>query len=217
MLLSQDKSIKLLKKYRIKTPKTVLFKQQNVNFLKLKFPVALKVDSPEAIHKSDMGLVHVNIKDIHELNRKLKTVCTVLRMHNITKYGMVVQEMVKGLEIIIGMKRDPTFGSVILFGLGGVFVEVMKDVSMRIAQLTKKDCLEMLDEIKGNKLLQGYRHIKPVNKDKIVDLLLKMSKISQNEKHIQEIDFNPVIVNDRQAIVVDARIIIGDKNVWTVF
>jgi acyl-CoA synthetase (NDP forming) len=128
-------------------------------------------------------------------------------MHNVKKYNFVVQEMIKGQEIIMGIKRDEIFGPVILFGLGGVLVEILKDVSMRIAPLSKRDCKEMIEEIKGSKLLDGYRNIKKVNKEKIIELLLNLSDLAVNEKEIEEIDFNPVIVNEKNAVVVDARII----------
>jgi len=207
MMLTQEKAIGLLKKYKMKTPRTLLFKQTEIKKIKINFPVALKVDSSEIIHKSDLGLVFTNIKTIHELNRHMKTISIVLKMHNIKKYNYVVQEMIKGQEIIMGIKRDNIFGPVILFGLGGVLVEILKDVSMRVAPLSKRDCNEMIDEIKGSKLLDGYRNIKKVNKEEIIDLLMKLSDLAIKEKQIEEIDFNPVIVNERAAIVVDARII----------
>jgi acyl-CoA synthetase (NDP forming) len=114
--------------------------------------------------------------------------------------------MVNGQEIIIGMKRDVIFGQVILFGLGGVFVEVLKDVSLRIAPLIIKDCRDMINEIKGKKILYGFRNIPKTNQLAIIDLLLKTSKLAINEKNIAELDFNPVMV-DKKAVVVDARII----------
>lgn len=208
--MNQDESIRILKKYSIKIPKTLIFKTHSISSINLKFPLVLKIDSKKIIHKSDMGLVYVNINSISELNRHVKTAVMILKMHNITDYEFVVQEMIRGQEILIGMKTDDTFGKVILFGLGGIFVEVLKDVSMRIAPLSKKDCLDMISEIKGKVLLEGYRNIKKVNIQKIIELLLKISKLSLNEKFIKEIDFNPVIVDEKSATVVDARMI---KNV----
>jgi acyl-CoA synthetase (NDP forming) len=130
---------------------------------------------------------------------------TILKMHNIKNYNFIVQEMFKGQELIIGMKRDKTFGPVILLGLGGIFVEVIKDFSMRIAPLTKKDSYDMIEELKGKKLLEGYRGKKKISKDAIVDILMKLSNLSIKEKDISEIDFNPVMINDKEACVVDAR------------
>ena len=206
MLLDQNKAIKLLKKYHIQIPKTLILKESYINEIKLNFPLALKIDSPQIIHKSDLGLVYTNIKTLDELNRHLKTMMTVIKMHHVKDYAFVVQEMVNGIEVIMGMKRDETFGSVILFGLGGVFVELFKDVSMRIPPLTKNDCINMIEDLRAKKIFDGFRNYKSINKEKIIELLLKLSKLSLNEKNINEIDFNPVIINQR-AIVVDARII----------
>jgi acetyl-CoA synthetase (ADP-forming) len=206
-MLNQKEALILLKKYSFKTPKTVLFKTHHLEDIDIKFPVALKVDSQDVVHKSDLGLVFLNIRNLDELNRHLKTSHTILKMHDVKEFNFVVQEMVKGQEIIIGMKRDDIFGPVILFGLGGVFVEVLKDVSMRIAPISRKDCLEMINEIKGKKLLEGFRNIKKINKEVLVDALMNLSKLARREKNIREIDFNPIMINDKEAIVVDARFI----------
>lgn len=213
MLVNQKKAGDLLRKYNIPQPKTIIFKEDFFD-KKINYPVVLKVDSPEIIHKSDFGVIFLNLKTQEEVNRALQTEITVLRMHKIENYNFVVQEMFKGQELIIGMKRDSTFGPVILLGLGGIFVEVLKDVSMRIAPLLKKDCYEMIEELKGKKLLEGYRNIEPVNKEAIVDILMKLSKLSVSQKEIIEIDFNPVMVNKNTACVVDARMII---DVWRIF
>ncbi len=206
MLISQKKAGELLRKFSISQPKTIIFKEPEFN-KKINYPVVLKVDSPEIIHKSDFGVIFLNLKNKDEVNRALKTEMTILKMHNIQNYDFIVQEMFKGQELIMGMKRDKTFGPVILLGLGGIFVEVIKDISMRIAPLAKKDCYEMIQELKGKNLLEGYRGKKEVSKDAIVDVLLKLSKLSLSEKNISEIDFNPVIVNEKEACVVDARMI----------
>lgn len=207
MLIEQKEVLKLLKKYNLTYPKTLIFSESKLEDIKLKFPVALKVDSPQIIHKSDFGVVHINIKDMPELNRHLKTLSTLMKMHNITKYSFIVQEMVKGQELIIGMNRDKVFDTVIVFGLGGVFTEIIKDVSMRVAPLTIKDCYDMINEIKGKKIFEGYRNIKPIKKERIVEVLMNLSKFAMNEKHIKEIDFNPVIFNEKHITVVDARMI----------
>lgn len=206
MLVEQKKASELLRKYSIPQPKTIIFKEEFFD-KKINYPVVLKVDSPDIIHKSDFGVIFLNLKNQEELNRALKTEMTILKMHNIKNYKFIVQEMFKGQELIIGMKRDKTFGPVILLGLGGIFVEVLKDVSMRVAPVSKKDCYEMIDELKGKKLFEGYRNIEPINKESIVDILMKLSKLSISEKEIVEIDFNPVMINKTNACVVDARMI----------
>lgn len=206
MLLNQKRASDLLRKYSIELPKTIIFENPLFD-KKINYPVVLKIDSPEIIHKSDFGVIFLDLKNQEEVNRALKTEITILKMHDIQDYKFIVQEMVKGQELIMGMKRDKTFGPVILLGLGGIFVEVLKDVSMRIAPLTKKDCYEMIDELKGKKLLEGFRNTKAVDITKIIDLLMKLSKLAMSEKNITEIDFNPVMVDDKKACVVDARMI----------
>jgi len=121
---------------------------------------------------------------------------------------MLIQPMMKGKEIIIGMKRDPFFGPVIVFGLGGIFVEILKDVSMRIAPLTKKDASEMLTEIKGIEILKGARGEKSVNFKALQKIILSLSRLSLKHREIKEIDLNPVMVDEKEARVVDARIIV---------
>ena len=151
-LVNQRKAIQLLKKYSLKLPKTVILDKPDFTKINLKFPVVLKIDSPEVVHKSDFGLVTTGIISVPDVRKSIDWAITILKMYGIKEYRFVLQETVKGQEFLIGMKRDPTFGPVIMFGLGGVFVEIMKDVSMRIAPLTKKDCKEMINEIKAKKL-----------------------------------------------------------------
>ena len=169
----------------------------------------MKIDSPEVTHKSDLGLVVTDIKSSSEAKQQLKLCEDKLKKYHINDYRFLLQKQIEGQEIIIGMKRDLIFGPAILFGLGGVFVEVLKDYSMRIAPLSRKDCLDMINEIKGKKIISGFRNIPAINKEKIISLLLKLSKLAMNEKDIMEIDFNPVMIN-RNAEVVDARIIKKD-------
>ncbi len=208
MLLQQKEVLILLQKYSILYPKTTIIKTVS-DIDKFTYPAVLKIDSPEVSHKSDLGLVITNIKDSSEAKQQLKKCEDKLKKYNINDYRFLLQKQIEGQEIIIGMKRDPIFGPAILFGLGGVFVEVLKDYSIRIVPLSRKDCLDMISEIKGKKILSGFRNIPAINKEKIIALLLKISKLAMNEKDIMEIDFNPVMIN-RYAEVVDARIIKKD-------
>ncbi len=208
MLLQQKEVLILLQKYSILYPKTTIIKTVS-DIDKFTYPAVLKIDSPEVSHKSDLGLVITDIKNSSEAKQKLKVCEDKLKKYNINDYRFLLQKQIEGQEIIIGMKRDPIFGPAILFGLGGVFVEVLKDYSIRIAPLSRKDCLDMISEIKGKKILSGFRNIPAINKEKIISLLLKISKVAMNERDIMEIDFNPVMIN-RYAEVVDARIIKKD-------
>ncbi|MCM2324893.1 MAG: acetate--CoA ligase family protein [Candidatus Woesearchaeota archaeon] len=172
-----------------------------------KFPVVLKVDSQEVIHKTELGLVVVGIQDQAQLEENIARMQKVLEKNKIKKYSLLVQEQVKGLELLMGMKKDPSFGQVILFGLGGIHVEIFNDVSMRIAPLKKKDCLEMINEIRSSRLFDGFRNSPKIDKAMLVSLLMKLSELSMKEKNLKEIDFNPVIVNEKKIYVADARII----------
>jgi acyl-CoA synthetase (NDP forming) len=172
------------------------------------FPLVLKIASATIVHKSDVGGIMTGINNIDELKKALIDMEQRIRnQFPDTKLGFLLQKQEKGKEVIIGMKRDNQFGPVILFGMGGIFVEVFKDVSMRIAPLEKKDIDDMIKEIKSYKILAGFRGEKAVDVAALADILDKVSSLSLHEKQINEIDFNPVIVDGDHAIVVDARMI----------
>ena len=201
MLLSIEESQKLLSQYGLLFPKTAVYGQhQGVSF-----PVALKVDSSKIVHKTDRGWVRLNLNSEAELTHTVMQLESNLKG---VKHQWVVQEMVKGVEVTIGMKRDPTFGPVIVFGLGGILVEILKDVSMQLIPLSRKEALRMINSIKGKKLLEGFRGSSSINKETLVQALIQASKLAEQEKSIVEFDFNPVIVNQQGAYVVDARVIL---------
>jgi len=211
MILKFEEATKLLKKYKIPIIETRKIKklEEVLNIgNKWGFPLVLKLDSKRILHKTDIGGVITNIqnkKELEEAWQKIKKAATKY------KSDIIVQPYIKGKEVIIGAKRDPVFGGVVMFGLGGIFVELFKDVSFRIAPISKKEAKKMIGEIKGYQILKGYRGQKPVNIDKLTEILVSISKLIQKEKNIQEIDLNPVIVNQKKALVVDAKIIINSK------
>lgn len=210
--LSQEKTLELLKKKRFPVIKTALIKNEK-NLLKetknLKFPVALKLISPDIIHKSDAEVVVLGIENNEDLEKAYEEVIKNAKKfkRNVKIEGVLVQEMMQGHEVIVGMKRDPQFGSVIMFGLGGIFVEILKDVSFRIAPVDKNMALEMIKEVKGVNILDGIRGQKKDKIDDIVDIIKKTSNLVENDKKILEIDFNPIIVNDKEAKIVDVRVL----------
>lgn len=211
-LLSQDKTLKLLKKYKIPIVESHLATNPGKanNFSKmLGFPVVMKIDSPNIIHKSDVGAVITNIKDGTDAEIAYHKIIenSVHHDKDAKINGVLIQKQLKGRELIIGMKRDNQFGPVIVFGLGGVFVEILKDVSRRIAPISKSDAKEMIEEIKAKKALNHFRGDAPVKKEQLIDMLLKISNLSIKEKNIAEIDFNPVIASSKEIYVVDARVI----------
>jgi len=178
---------------------------------KIGYPVVLKVISPQIVHKSDVGGVVIDIRNEKELFQAYHGIVKNVeeKVPKAVIDGFFIQEMVSGgHEVIVGGKWDSTFGQTIAFGLGGVFVEVFKDVSFRVIPIKKEDTLGMIKEIKAYKILKGYRGKKPVNIDALVDILMKTSKMMVENPEIKELDINPVFSLPDQAIAGDARIII---------
>jgi len=177
----------------------------------LGFPVVLKIVSPQVLHKSDAGGVLIDIKDEEGVregyNRILENVKAKVPEAQIT--GILVQEMApSSTEVIVGSTKDPTFGQTIMFGLGGIFVEVLKDVSFRLAPITRTDAEEMIREIRSYKILEGARGMPEADQKALVDILLKTSEMLMECPEISELDMNPVLVYEKGAKIVDARIIL---------
>lgn len=178
---------------------------------KFGYPAVLKISSVDITHKSDAGGVKVNLRDkaaVEKAYDDIMASCTA-KYPNANIEGVAVQGMAKaGTEVIIGMTQDPSFGPVLMFGLGGIFVEVLKDVAFRIVPLEKNDASEMINEIKGKKLLEGYRGQDAADIPFLEEMLLKLSALVDGTKGIAEIDMNPVFAYGQGAVVVDARIIL---------
>lgn len=175
------------------------------------FPTVLKIVSPDIIHKSDVGGVIVGLKNADEVRRGYKEILQNVKKHNPKAkiVGVLVQEMAPpSTEIIVGAIKDPQFGPAVMFGLGGVFVEVLKDVTFRIAPITEDDAREMISEVKAYPLLKGYRGTPPADIDAIAEILLNTARLVTDHLEIKELDLNPVIVYEKGAKTVDARIIL---------
>ncbi len=178
---------------------------------KIGYPVVLKISSADITHKSDAGGVKVNLEDKAAVEKAFDDINASAK----TKYpdanieGISVQEMAgQGTEIIIGMTRDYQFGPVIMFGLGGVLVELLKDVAFRTIPLDKNEASKMIKGIKGYKLLQGYRGQEAIDTGHMEEIIVKLSDLITNTPEIKEIDMNPVFANNDGAIVADARIVL---------
>lgn len=173
-------------------------------------PYAMKAILPSIVHKTDAGAVKLNISNLEEATSVWEEMeQKVLSQNPEAKIeGMLVQQMVSGREVIIGMKQDVTFGPTILFGLGGILAEAIKDATLRVAPITKDEALKMMQEIKGVKILQGMRGEKPVKFDSLADIIVNLSRLSLDHLEIKEIDLNPVIVTEKSATIVDARFMI---------
>jgi acyl-CoA synthetase (NDP forming) len=200
--------------YDIPTPRSELSKNENESVKyaeKLGYPVVLKIVSPDIIHKSDVGGVIVGLKSADEVKSAYKQIIGNAKRHKSAAkiVGVLVQEMAPpSTEIIIGSTKDPQFGPAIMFGLGGVFVEIMKDVTFRIAPITKDEAQEMITEVRAFPLLTGYRNFPPADIAAIVKILLNVSKLVTEHQEIKELDLNPIIVYPKGAKTVDARIIL---------
>ena len=178
---------------------------------KMGYPVVLKIASPDISHKSDAGGVKVGLKSGEEVSKAYKEIMESVKQKfpKATIDGVTVQDMARGgTEVIIGMTKDAQFGPVLMFGLGGVWVEVLKDVSFRIVPLSRRDAGEMIKEIKGYPLLQGYRGAEPANVGVLEDLLLKVSEFMEKTPEIKEMDLNPIFAYKDGAVAVDARVVL---------
>jgi acyl-CoA synthetase (NDP forming) len=181
---------------------------------KLGFPVVLKIVSPDIIHKSDIGGVKLNLANATQVGRAYAEIMTAAKKTSKKAdiQGVSVQKMAKpGVEVIMGMSKDAQFGPVLMFGLGGVFVEVLKDVAFRIVPLVKRDASQMIREIKGYPLLEGYRGQEPANIAALEDLLLKLSAFVDKTPQIKEMDLNPIFAYKNGAVAVDARVILESQ------
>jgi len=175
------------------------------------YPVVLKIVSPDIIHKSDAGGVMVNLKTSTEVAEGYNKI-----LENIKKYkadakiaGVLVQEMApNSIEVIVGAIKDPQFGQTVMFGLGGIFVEILKDVNFRIAPLNVDDAKEMITELKAYPLLKGFRNTPPSDIDTLVSILCNTSRLVMDNPEIKELDLNPVLAYQNGAKTVDARIIL---------
>ena len=175
------------------------------------YPAVLKIVSPDIIHKSDAGGVIINLKTPAEVKDAYNKI-----LENVKKYkadakivGILVQEMApQSTEVIVGAIKDPQFGQTVMFGLGGIFVEVLKDVNFRIAPLTTDDAKEMITQLKAYPLLKGYRNTPPADIDALVNILCSVSRLVMDNPEIKELDLNPVLAYQKGAKTVDARIIL---------
>jgi acetyl-CoA synthetase (ADP-forming) len=175
------------------------------------YPVVLKIVSPDIIHKSDVGGVMLNLKDAKDVRKAYKQIMENVKKHkkDAEIVGVLVQEMAPpSTEVIVGAIKDPQFGHALMFGLGGVFVEVLKDVTFRIAPINEEEAHEMIGEVKAYPLLKGYRGMPQADIEAIVQILLNTSRLVSEHPEIKELDLNPIMVYEKGAKTVDARIIL---------
>jgi acetyl-CoA synthetase (ADP-forming) len=171
----------------------------------------LKIVSPDVLHKFDVGGVILDIKNSKEVKNGYNKILKNVKDHkpDAKIVGVLVQEMApSATEVIVGATKDPQFGPALMFGLGGIFVEILKDVTFRIAPITESDAKEMITEVKGYPILKGYRGQPPADVDAIVKILMNTSRLVMDHMEIKELDLNPIMVYEKGAKTVDARIIL---------
>ncbi|MGC8581890.1 MAG: acetate--CoA ligase family protein [Thermoplasmata archaeon] len=200
MEIELDKALSLLQKEGFNVCNYSIIKNvKDIHELNLKYPVVLKVSSSKYSHKSDVGGVIANIQSQAELER-LYTKESI----RLDEPKWIVQEMVRGIELIIGTSLDPTFGEILMFGIGGIYAELLKDVSYRKIPIDESNAENMMNELKLSPILNGYRNIK-ISKESIKDLLMKTSAFVK-KYNITGMDLNPVICNEKSCYIVDVRV-----------
>ncbi|TAK16437.1 MAG: acyl-CoA synthetase [Nitrosarchaeum sp.] len=216
-VITEELSKSILKTYGVKVPGYALVKSAEEaakEAKKLGFPLVMKVVSPQILHKTDVGGVKVGINNVDEVKKTFKDMYGRLsKKKGVDVKGILLEKMVpKGVELIVGVQNDPQFGPVIMVGLGGIMTEVMKDVAFRMLPITTSDAKSMLNELKGSKLLQGFRGSPPIDLNMVSKMLVQIGKLGmENADYINSIDFNPVVVYPKSHFVVDAKIILNDK------
>lgn len=182
----------------------------------LGLPVVLKIVSPDVIHKSDVGGVRTGISSAGQVRAAYDSILssTLSAVPSASIQGVSVQKMADpGVEVIIGATKDPQFGHVIMFGLGGVLVEILRDVSLRLVPLTSRDARLMVREIKSLPLLQGFRHYPPCDLGKIEEAILHLSNFLEKHPEIKELDLNPILCYPDGLVAVDARVVLEDQDI----
>lgn len=217
MALSESQACTVLENYGIEAAKkaVAVSEREAVQHAKaIGYPVVLKIDSPDIPHKTEANAVMLNVNSEVEVADGFHEIMNNAASYdpNANVHGVSVQQMLqRGVEVVCGVSNDPIFGPVVMFGLGGVFVEIFEDVSFRVAPLTRADALEMIQEIKGFKVLQGARGKVPVDIDAIVDVLLGISALATDYKNeIKELDINPLIVYEKGCVAADAMIVVDE-------
>lgn len=208
--LSEYQSKKFLASYGIPITKEQLVntKEEAVRAAKeIGFPVVLKGCSPEITHKTELNLIELDLRDDKAVADSYER---IMSHKEASIEGVLVQEMVKGeRELVVGLTRDPQFGPCVMYGLGGIFTEILNDVSFRIAPLEKRDAMEMIREIKGHKIIDAFRGKPPVDIDVLCQALLALGNIGLEFDQVKEIDINPLIIDGDRPVAVDALVVLN--------
>ena len=208
-VLSEYESKQILSAYQIPVTREFLVNTESELIHaanKIGYPLVLKGSSGDIIHKTEQNLVRVDIRNDHEAKIAFHEIMGVL---NGGGGGVLVQELVKGQrELVMGMTRDRQFGASVMFGLGGIFTEILEDVAFRMAPLDKRDALDMMEEIRGRRILENIRGMGAADLEQLSEILIQVGKIGIEHDIIKEIDINPLIISDGKGIAADALIVL---------
>lgn len=207
--LSEYEAKQVLAAYDIPVTREILIKDKknlDAALQKIGFPLVMKGCSAEIAHKTEKGLIHVDIRTATEAKKAFKEIMAGMEGFD---GGVLMQEMIKGRrELVMGLTRDPQFGPCVMFGLGGIFTEILRDISFRRAPLETRDAHEMMQEIRGHKILDAVRGMEAADKKRLTDMLINIGRIGLEIPEVSEIDLNPVILSGSKPVVVDALIVL---------
>jgi acyl-CoA synthetase (NDP forming) len=174
---------------------------------KIGYPLVMKGCAAEIAHKTEKGLIRMDVRNEDEARTAFKEITAAM---DGAEKAVLVQQMVKGQrELVVGLTRDPQFGPCVMFGLGGIFTEILEDTSFRVAPVEKRDALEMIQEIKAHKILEAIRGMEPVDKDMLADILMAIGRLGIENETVKEIDINPVIISRGKPVAVDALVVLA--------
>jgi acetyl-CoA synthetase (ADP-forming) len=211
--LSEHESKKLLAEYGVEVTEERLVTTEDEAVTvaaNIGYPVALKASGEEFSHKTELGLIELNLKNIEDVRMAFKRLTS---RKDVSVQDVLVQQMVEGdRELVVGLTRDPQFGPCVMFGLGGVLTEILEDVTFRVAPLSKRDALDMIKDIRANKILNAFRGKPPVDRNALADILIAVGRIGLEVDKVKEIDINPLKIRNGRPVAVDALVVLEDES-----
>jgi 3-hydroxypropionyl-CoA synthetase (ADP-forming) len=215
-VITEELAKQVLSEYSVMVPRYALVKsaeEAEIEAEKVGFPLVAKIVSPEILHKTDVRGVKVGLQNRADVKETFNDMYGRLSNQYNVK-GVLLEKMAAagGVELIVGLQNDPQFGPVIMAGIGGIYTEVFRDVSFRVLPITKEDAISMIDDLKGNKILKGFRGMPPVNLNMLAEALVNIGKFgTEMAPYYESIDFNPIIFYENEYVVVDAKILLREK------
>ena len=211
-VLSEHESKELLSVYQIPVAREMVVKTEG-ELIKaasdIGYPLVLKGCSPDLTHKTEQGLVKVDLRNDEETQAAFQEIMNSMQDK---QKAVLVQELVRGSrELMVGMTRDAQFGPCVMFGLGGIFTEILKDISFRVAPIEKRDAKEMMQEIKGHKILEDVRGMPAADLEELSEILIRVGEIGLDNDAIKEIDVNPLILSGSKPVAVDALVVLNPR------